>query len=164
MTSLVSELELTSPETEGLPRTPAESLEKGEAAWWVHVCATPGEMCQDLHPKTEPPTCQLAAWGESLHPTISTLSRQKAPCSSNQKRSQVRASFALIWMPIFNANILGRKCASVLMDLSESFQNSFAEREGVREQEGPGKAVEPWGPKVHSSYKVSARGGAVGFG
>lgn len=47
------------------------------------------------------------------------------------------------------------------MNLSEHVQSSFAETEGVREQEDPGKALERRGQEVQSSYRISTGGGAL---
>lgn len=88
MTSSVSGLELTSPETEGLPGPLQGPLEKEEAVWWVRVCATLGEGCQDLHLRVEAPTCQLAAGVQSLHPPPnSTLPPSDSPLLSPSEES-----------------------------------------------------------------------------
>lgn len=116
----------------GAASTRAESLAEEEAAWWVHVCATLGEAGQDLHPRTEPwaRPC-FASWQLGVNPSTPPC----LPCSFQSKESPSQSLSLSHLDANRNANTLGRKCVSALMDLSEPVQNSFAKTEGVREKE-----------------------------
>lgn len=124
VTSSVSELELASPETEGLPGPLQGPWKKKRRHGDLWRRVPHWERCPKT--STQGLSHQLASWHLGASPATPPpppCPRQKASCSCNRERSRIRASFSLIWMPVemqISSGVNVLLCSWVYQNLSRT--------------------------------------------